>query len=176
MSSTTETDWRSLLRDRGLRVTRQRLAVLDAVASLPHHPAEAIHSAVTEHLPEISVQSVYTVLHDLTAAELLRRVDPPGSPACYETRTDDNHHHAICTVCGRIEDVECLHGQAPCLTPPDGLGMAIEVADVVFRGICDDCASAAGPSDAGSGGTTRRRATAHPGETEAGAPVSGASR
>lgn len=135
------TDWPARLRECGLRVTRQRLAVLDVVESSPHHPAEAVHSKVKEFLPEITVQSVYTVLHDLTAHELLRRFDPPGSPACYETRTHDNHHHAICTVCGRIEDVECVHGEAPCLEPPEGLGMNIQVADVVFRGICDDCAA-----------------------------------
>lgn len=141
MFVTLTTDWPSQLRDRGLRVTRQRLAVLDAVADEPHRPAEAIHAKVTEHLPEITVQSVYTVLHDLTAHDLLRRFDPPGSPACYETRTHDNHHHAICTVCGRIEDVECVPGEAPCLQPPPGLGMTVEVADVVFRGICDECAA-----------------------------------
>ncbi|MDZ5076834.1 Fur family transcriptional regulator [Nesterenkonia sp. HG001] len=143
------TDWPSQLRERGLRVTRQRLAVLEAVAQDPHRPAEAIHSRVTEQLPEITVQSVYTVLHDLTARELLRRFDPPGSPACYETRTHDNHHHAICTVCGRIEDVECVHGEAPCLQTPPGLGMTVEVADVVFRGICDDCAAARAQGGAG---------------------------
>lgn len=133
--------WPEMLRERGLRVTRQRLAVLDAVAHNPHHPAEAIHTVVTEKLPEITVQSVYTVLHDLTAHELLRRFDPPGSPACYETRTQDNHHHAICVECGHIEDVECVHGEAPCLQPPEGLGMTVEVADVVFRGLCDNCAA-----------------------------------
>lgn len=136
--------WPELLRERGLRVTRQRLAVLDAVAHRPHHPAEAIHAAVTEQLPEITVQSVYTVLHDLTAHELLRRFDPPGSPACYETRAQDNHHHAICTQCGRIEDVECVHGEAPCLQPPESVGMTVQVADVVFRGICDECAATQG--------------------------------
>lgn len=136
---TETTDWPAQLRDRGLRVTRQRLAVLDVVAAHPHQPAEAVHTAVTEQLPEITVQSVYTVLHDLTAKELVRRFDPPGSPARYETRTHDNHHHAICSVCGRIEDVDCVHGEAPCLEAPSGLGMKVDVADVVFRGVCDGC-------------------------------------
>lgn len=138
------TDWSTRLRERGLRVTRQRLAILDAVAARPHQPAETIHSAVTARLPKITVQSVYTVLHDLTAHQLLRRFDPPGSPACYETRAEDNHHHAICTRCGRIDDVECVHGSAPCLEPPPDLAMSVEVADVVFRGVCADCSAAAG--------------------------------
>lgn len=139
----TSPDWSARLRERGLRVTRQRLAVLEAVAADPHRPAEAIHAAVRAHLPEITVQSVYTVLHDLTARELLRRFDPPGSPACYETRTHDNHHHAICTLCGRIEDVECVHGEAPCLQAPASLGMQIQIADVVFRGVCKSCSEGA---------------------------------
>ncbi|TDS86381.1 Fur family transcriptional regulator [Nesterenkonia aurantiaca] len=135
----TSSDWPARLRERGLRMTRQRLAVLEAVSAAPHRPAEAVHAAVRAQLPEITVQSVYTVLHDLTARELLRRFDPPGSPACYETRTHDNHHHAICTRCGRIEDVECVHGEAPCLQAPPSLQMQIQIADVVFRGICRTC-------------------------------------
>lgn len=138
---TTANTWTELLRERHLRVTRQRLAVLDAIAEHPHLSAEAVHSAVVPQLPEITVQSVYTVLHDLTANQLLRRFDPPGSAARYEARTDDNHHHAICTVCGRIEDVDCAHGEAPCLQAPPGLGMEIEAADVVFRGVCRTCTS-----------------------------------
>lgn len=134
--------WSDELRRRGLRVTRQRLAVLNAIAEHPHLPAEAVHAAISRSLPEITVQSVYTVLHDLTAKQLLRRFDPPGSAARYEARTDDNHHHAICTVCGRIEDVDCVHGEAPCLQAPEGLGMTIELADVVFRGVCDHCTPA----------------------------------
>lgn len=137
----TATQWSEALRERGLRVTRQRLAVLEAVATHPHQPAEAVHAAVARQLPEITVQSVYTVLHDLTAQQLVRRFDPPGAAACYETRTEDNHHHAICTVCGRIEDVDCIHGEAPCLEAPARLGMKIEVADVVFRGVCARCAA-----------------------------------
>jgi len=135
----TSQDWPARLRERGLRVTRQRLAVLEVVEAHPHRPADAVHAAVRQQLPDITVQSVYTVLHDLTASELLRRFDPPGSPACYETRTHDNHHHAICTQCGRIEDVECVHGAAPCLQAPASLGMTIQIADVVFRGVCRSC-------------------------------------
>lgn len=135
--------WPEQLRARGLRVTKQRLAVLTAVAENPHEPAETVHAAVLRSLPEITVQSIYTVLHDLTSHELLRRFDPPGSAARYETRTKDNHHHAVCTVCGRIEDVDCVHGAAPCLQAPDSLGMDIQVADVVFRGICSSCSAEA---------------------------------
>lgn len=139
---TTSYGWPESLRERGLRVTRQRLAVLNAVAENPHQPAEAVHITVARQLPDITVQSVYTVLHDLTAHQLLRRFDPPGSAACYETRTQDNHHHAICTVCGHIEDVDCVHGEAPCLEAPSSLGMQVDVADVVFRGVCRNCAAA----------------------------------
>lgn len=148
----TSPDWPARLRERGLRVTRQRLAVLEAVSAQPHKPAEAIHASVRAALPEITVQSIYTVLHDLTARELLRRFDPPGSPACYETRTHDNHHHAICTLCGRIEDVECVHGEAPCLQAPASLGMQIQIADVVFRGVCRTCAESSAEL-VGSGGS-----------------------
>lgn len=144
-------DWPARLRARGLRVTRQRLAVLEVVSQHPHRPAEAIHSQVRHTLPNITVQSIYTVLHDLTAHQLLRRFDPPGSPACYERRTEDNHHHAICTVCGRIEDVECVHGSAPCLQIPDEVPMTVDVADVVFRGICHDCAAAPTPDSQPAG-------------------------
>ncbi|WP_022871973.1 Fur family transcriptional regulator [Nesterenkonia alba] len=138
----TVNDWPTQLRERGLRVTRQRLAVLEAVAANPHQPAEAVHAAVAEQLRDITIQSVYTVLHDLTSHDLLRRFDPPGRAACYETRTADNHHHAVCTVCGKIEDVDCVHGEAPCLEAPAELGMSIDVADVVFRGVCADCQQA----------------------------------
>lgn len=136
---TTSHPWPETLRERGLRVTRQRLAVLEAVLRHPHQPAESIHAEVARVLPEITVQSVYTVLHDLTAHQLLRRFDPPGSAARYETRTEDNHHHAVCISCGRIEDVDCVHGAAPCLEPSPNLAMDVETADVVFRGLCHDC-------------------------------------
>lgn len=140
-SMTTPHHWPDALRERGLRVTRQRLAVLDAVRQSPHQSAESVHAEVARILPEITVQSVYTMLHDLTAHRLLRRFDPPGSAARYETRTEDNHHHAVCVSCGRIEDVDCVHGAAPCLQPSPGLAMTIETADVIFRGTCDHCAA-----------------------------------
>ena len=133
-------DFSTRLRDRGLRVTRQRLAVLGALESHPHSSADAVAEYVRGELPELSVQSVYSVLNDMTALGLLRRFSPPHSPALYETRVGDNHHHAVCTVCGRVEDVDCAVGHAPCLTPSDSHGMTIQIADVLYQGICKDCA------------------------------------
>lgn len=134
--------WATALRAHGRRVTRQRLAVLAAVELSPHATTEDIAASVRVELPEITVQSVYVVLADLTALGLLRRIETPHSPARYETRVDDNHHHAVCTGCGRIEDVDCAVGHAPCLTPqwPAGSSpMTIQIADVVYQGLCADC-------------------------------------
>lgn len=134
--------WATALRAHGRRVTRQRLAVLAAVELSPHATTEDIAASVRVELPEITVQSVYVVLADLTALGLLRRIETPHSPARYETRVDDNHHHAVCTSCGRIEDVDCAVGHAPCLTPqwPAGSSpMTIQIADVVYQGLCADC-------------------------------------
>ncbi|MBP3035098.1 transcriptional repressor [Arthrobacter sp. zg-ZUI100] len=135
--------WSGQLRANGRRVTKQRLAVLTAVEHLPHAVADDVAAAVRGDLPDISLQSVYVVLADLTEIGLLRKIEPPHSPARYETRVDDNHHHAICTSCGRIEDVDCAVGHAPCLTPENTHGMTIEIADVLYRGICADCAAQA---------------------------------
>lgn len=93
------------------------------------------------HLPALSHQAVYDTLHRLTAVGLLRRIQPAGSPARYETRTGDNHHHAICRTCGVIVDVDCALGEAPCLAPSDDHGFVIEAAEVVYWGTCADCAS-----------------------------------
>jgi Fe2+ or Zn2+ uptake regulation protein len=109
--------WAAALRAHGRRVTKQRLAVLAAVEHHPHSPAENILAAAREELPELTAQSVYVVLGDLTDLHMLRRFEPPHSPALYETRVGDNHHHAICISCGRVEDVDCAVGHAPCLTP-----------------------------------------------------------
>ncbi|MCC9195718.1 Fur family transcriptional regulator [Arthrobacter sp. zg-Y820] len=141
-TETTET-WTGALRAHGRRVTKQRLAVLNAVERLPHSVADDVAAAVRGELPDISLQSVYVVLADLTDIGLLRKIEPPHSPARYETRVDDNHHHAICTECGRIEDVDCAVGHAPCLTPDNTHGMTIQIADVLYRGICADCAAKA---------------------------------
>ncbi|WP_159617752.1 Fur family transcriptional regulator [Arthrobacter zhaoguopingii] len=145
-----EAQWSQELRGHGRRVTRQRLAVLTAVERSPHATADDAAADVRQELPHIAVQSVYVILADLTALGLLRRIETPHSPARYETRVGDNHHHAVCTGCGRIEDVECAVGHAPCLTPqwsPGSAGMTIQIADVLYQGLCGDCrAPAASPT------------------------------
>ncbi|MBD2762267.1 MULTISPECIES: Fur family transcriptional regulator [unclassified Candidatus Sulfotelmatobacter] len=133
--------WAARIREAGLRVTKPRLAVLDALERSPHATADEVLSAVRTVMPSITVQSVYVVLHSLTKAGLLRQLDLAHSPARYETRVADNHHHAVCTVCGRIEDVACAVGHAPCLAPTETHGMNIHVADVVYQGVCSDCSA-----------------------------------
>ncbi len=132
-----------LLHGAGLRVTRPRVAVLTAVYAHPHADTDTIIGAAREGLPEVSHQTVYDSLHALTGAGLLRRIQPPGSVARYESRVGDNHHHVVCTSCGRIEDVDCAVGDAPCLHASDDHGFVIESAEVVYRGLCPDCASEA---------------------------------
>ncbi|GEO94930.1 Fur family transcriptional regulator [Kocuria turfanensis] len=135
--------WSDRLRSHGRRVTKQRLAVLDAVERRPHSTAEDVVAEVRAVLPAITVQSVYVVLSDLTAVGMLRKFEPPASPALYETRTGDNHHHAYCVRCGAVVDVDCAVGHAPCLTPSEHHGMRLLAADVVYQGICADCLAAA---------------------------------
>ncbi|HEV7167690.1 MAG TPA: Fur family transcriptional regulator [Micrococcaceae bacterium] len=134
--------WTQQLHSHERRVTKQRLAVLAAVEHSPHATAEAVTEAARRELPQLTLQSVYVVLSDLTELGMLRRIEPPNSPARYETRIGDNHHHAVCTSCGRIEDVDCAVGHAPCLTPSSST-MTIRIADVLYQGICADCAAAA---------------------------------
>jgi Fur family ferric uptake transcriptional regulator len=136
-------DYTKQLHDHGLRVTRQRLGVLRFLEAHPHSSADTVVSGVRDELPELSMQSVYNVLNDLTALGMLRRFTPPGSAALHETRVDDNHHHAVCMTSGRNEDVECAVGHAPCLSPSDSHGMSIQVADVVYQGVCATCREAA---------------------------------
>lgn len=131
----------SMLRTRGLRVTRGRLAVLDVVAAHPHADADAIHQAVAILEPGISLQSVHNVLAALHEAGVLRRFEPARSPARYELRVDDNHHHAVCSRCGRVEDVDCVTGEAPCLHAPAPAGFAVMQAEVTFWGLCAACAA-----------------------------------
>ncbi len=132
----------TLLRDRGLRVTAQRLAVLRAVTAAPHVTADTVAESVRAEVGAISLQAVYDALGALVEAGLLRKIQPAGSPARYETRVRDNHHHVICRSCGRMADVDCATGVAPCLTPADAMGFQIDEAEVVYWGRCPACATA----------------------------------
>ncbi|UGT52907.1 transcriptional repressor [Nocardia asteroides] len=136
---TEEIDARRLLREAGLRVTAPRLAVLNAVAARPHADAEAITAAARAALGTVSTQAVYDVLNACVRVGILRRIEPAGSPARFETRTGDNHHHLVCRSCGAVVDTDCVVGAAPCLQPADDHGFAIDEAEVVFWGLCPDC-------------------------------------
>ena len=144
MSSASE--FAEQLRSADLRVTRPRLAVLEAVHAHPHADTETIFGAVRTGLPDVSRQAVYDVLAALTAANLVRRIQPPGSVARYESRVGDNHHHVVCRYCGIIADIDCAVGEAPCLTPADDDnvldGFVLEEAEVIYWGLCPDCSTA----------------------------------
>lgn len=129
----------NLLRTVGLRVTRPRLAVLAEVTEHPHADVEAIAAGARARLGSLSTQAVYDVLHALTGAGLLRRVEPAGSPARFEIQSGDNHHHLVCRVCGAIVDVDCATGQAPCLQASDDAGYRIDEAEVTYWGLCPAC-------------------------------------
>jgi Fur family ferric uptake transcriptional regulator len=131
------------IRAAGLRVTRGRLEVLELLENAPHADAESIHGLLRDVDPDISIQSVHNILSALASAGLVRRIEPAKSPARYERRLGDNHHHVICTECGAIEDVDCVVGHAPCLTPSSTSGFAIATAEVNFWGVCPDCAATA---------------------------------
>ncbi|WP_284454914.1 Fur family transcriptional regulator [Actinomadura madurae] len=131
-----------MLRGAALRVTRPRVAVLGAVHARPHADTDSIIRAVRTELPTVSHQAVYDSLHTLTAAGLLRRIQPSGSVARYESRTGDNHHHVVCRSCGTIADVDCAVGEVPCLTASDDRGFTIDEAEVVYWGLCPDCSTA----------------------------------
>ncbi|CAL9280225.1 Fur family transcriptional regulator [Streptomyces olindensis] len=130
------------LRGAGLRVTAARVALLETVRDGDHLGAEAIASEVRGRVGHISVQAVYEGLHALTAAGLIRRLEPPGSPALYEGRVGDNHHHLVCRSCGTVADVDCAVGHAPCLTASDDRGFAVDEAEVIYWGLCPDCSTA----------------------------------
>jgi Fur family ferric uptake transcriptional regulator len=137
----------TLLRERGIQITAQRLAVLRSVASQPHATADAVADGVRAAIGSISLQSVYDALAVLVAEGLIRRIEPAGSPARFECRVGDNHHHLICRSCGRMVDVDCAVGSAPCLTAADGRGYEIDEAEVIYWGRCPDCvANAKAPS------------------------------
>lgn len=135
----TAADLEQLLRGADLRVTRPRLAVLGAAYANPHADTDTLIRAVRDDVGEVSHQAVYDVLKALTTAGLLRRIQPSGSVARYETRVGDNHHHVVCVDCGGIDDVDCAVGEAPCLDPADDHGYVIHEAEVTYWGRCPDC-------------------------------------
>lgn len=142
MHITSAETWVEQVREVGLRATPGRIAALRFLAEHPHSTAAEVHAGISDDLPSVSMQSVHNVVNDLSARGVLRRIDMPGTGgARYETRTADNHHHMQCVICGRIEDVECVVGHAPCLTPSQTHGMhTVLSADVTFRAVCTDCA------------------------------------
>ena len=134
-----DTDQAPLLRARGIQVTAQRLAVLRTVAAEPHVAADRVAEVVRAEIGAISLQSVYDALNVLVTEGLIRRIQPAGSPARFEDRVGDNHHHLICRICGRVVDVDCAVGDAPCLAASDDKGYQIDEAEIAYWGRCPDC-------------------------------------
>jgi len=128
-----------LIRGAGLRVTATRVAVLEALRARPHATADAVFDGIRGALPGTSKQSVYNALGDFADAGLARRIEPAGHAGTFELRVGDNHHHVVCTGCGRIDDVDCVVGEAPCLHMPEGSGFTVQTAEVTFWGVCADC-------------------------------------
>jgi Fe2+ or Zn2+ uptake regulation protein len=146
----------ALLRQRSIQITAQRLAVLRAVSGRPHVSADQVAEIVRDEIGAISLQSVYDALGVLVNGGLLRRIQPAGSPARFEDRVGDNHHHLICRDCGGVVDIECAVGAAPCLTAADDMGYEIDEAEIAYWGRCPDCLiKARSPSRVGP--MTRRR-------------------
>lgn len=131
-----------MLREAGLRLTAPRVAVLSEIGVGQHLTADQVASRVRARVGAISTQAVYDVLSALTGAGLLRRIEPAGSPARYETRVGDNHHHVVCRGCGAIADVDCIVGEPPCLTASETGGFAIDEAEITFWGMCPTCQNA----------------------------------
>ena len=130
------------LRGAGLRVTAARVALLETVRDGDHLGVEAITSGVRERIGHVSLQAVYDALHALTAAGLVRRIEPAGTPPRFEGRVRDNHHHIVCRSCGVVADVDCAVGEAPCLTASDDHGFSIDEAEVIYWGLCPACSTA----------------------------------
>ena len=129
------------LRARGLRVTRPRLAVIAALEHAPHADTDTVAELARTSLGAVSIQAVYDVLRALTDAGLVRRIEPAGSPARYELRIGDNHHHVVCRSCGAIADVDCAVGEAPCLDPSESHGFVVDEAEVTYWGLCPACST-----------------------------------
>ena len=138
----TTSDFERMLRGAALRVTRPRVAVLTAVHTHPHADTDRILGAVRADLGDVSHQAVYDVLKVLTTARLVRRIQPAGHVARYESRVGDNHHHVVCRTCGVVADADCAVGAAPCLSASDDHGFTIDEADVIYWGQCSDCSTA----------------------------------
>lgn len=136
-----EADFRQMLQEASLRVTRPRVAVLTAVYSHPHADTDSIIRAVRKDLPDVSHQAVYDSLNALTGSGLVRRIQPSGSVARYESRVGDNHHHVVCRACGVIADVDCAVGDTPCLVASEDHGFTIDEAEVIYWGLCPECAT-----------------------------------
>ena len=149
MGMPTTSDFERMLRGAALRVTGPRVAVLRALHDHPHADTDSVISVVREDLGVVSNQAVYDVLRALTAAGLVRRIQPAGSVARYEVRVGDNHHHVVCRSCGAISDVDCAVGYTPCLTAAADAGYEIDEAEVIYWGRCPECAAA--PSAASGG-------------------------
>ncbi len=143
MLSLVPTDYERMLREASLRVTRPRVSVLAAVHDHPHADTDSVLAAARADLGAVSHQAVYDVLRVLTEHGLVRRIQPPGSVALYEARVGDNHHHVVCRRCGAVADVDCAVGEAPCLVASDDAGFLIDEAEVVYRGLCPECAAPA---------------------------------
>jgi Fur family ferric uptake transcriptional regulator len=139
-----------LLRERGIQITAQRLAVLRVVSAQPHITADEVAEGARAEIGAISLQSVYDALSLLVTEGLIRRIQPAGSPARFEDRVGDNHHHLICKICGRVVDVDCAAGSAPCLTAVDDMGYEIDEAEVAYWGRCPDCQAHDQPVSASS--------------------------
>jgi Fur family ferric uptake transcriptional regulator len=135
----TSDDRVALLRRHGVLVTAQRLAVLRAVSERPHSTTDDIDAIVRAEIGAISRQAVYDALGTLTDKGIIRRIQPAGSPARYEARVGDNHHHLICRACGQMVDVDCAVGYTPCLTAADDSGYEIDEAEVIYWGRCPEC-------------------------------------
>jgi len=142
VSRETSVDTDAVLRQHGIQVTAQRLAVLRAVADRPHSTTDDICTVVRAEIGAISRQAVYDALAALTERGVLRRIQPAGSPARYEDRVGDNHHHLICRTCSRMVDVDCAIGETPCLTAADDAGYEVHEAEVVYWGRCPECVAA----------------------------------
>lgn len=148
-------NWTERIRDTGLRVTSKRIALMVTLEAHPHATVDELYAYTKAEVGNLTKQAVYASLGEFADRGLVRRIDPPGSPARYETRTDDNHHHLVCDTCGDIVDVDCAIGAAPCLHPVDDAGFQVRMAEVTYRGVCQACQQANTAKDAPPRDTAR---------------------